>query len=571
MGNFPRMLVTDNAGNPLPLAVGKFYALSDTSATTPLNVEDSLGNPLTADEVVANALGITDNVRVPGYVAVSWVSGSNRQDVQAVDIVPAGGAVGDVLAKTSADSYEYSWLPTGLGRDIRTYGAVSGTDSTAAIQACFADGPGGVIIPPGDWWVSDTIEVVNDATFVFGCGAGSRTGSSQPGTGSKLRAIAGLTGPILRFQRTADDRPLQGCHISNLDVDGNNIATVTDGIVFRVNQGSIINTHIWSCLGSGLQVQGYASPYWDTYDTRFTNLLIGYCGDGLELLNNAADLHFTNCIFLNNTNDNCIVTGSSSQFTACHFYTAGRYNIRIDGGGSRAKFANCKIEGNSNHGVFIDSTIAGYSDIQFTGNGFSSLNQSAATNTFDYVHFAGPSGNGIARTLFSGNSFNLKGGSTVKARYAINLSSSAAQNTIITGNAFGVASSWGTAPLNNASNSSLLQYVRSNFGLPDICNINVQTGTTYTFTPLDAEGGVVELNNAAAIAATVPPNAQPGFMKGNQLRVVQTGAGQVTITPGAGVTLRVPAGKTAATRVQWSTITLRQRATNDWVLEGDLA
>jgi hypothetical protein len=33
----------------------------------------------------------------------------------------------------------------------------------------------------------------------------------------------------------------------------------------------------------------------------------------------------------------------------------------------------------------------------------------------------------------------------------------------------------------------------------------------------------------------------------------------------------LPAGKIAATRGQWSTVILRQRATNQWVLEGDLA
>jgi hypothetical protein len=60
-------------------------------------------------------------------------------------------------------------------------------------------------------------------------------------------------------------------------------------------------------------------------------------------------------------------------------------------------------------------------------------------------------------------------------------------------------------------------------------------------------------------------------MKGNVVKVAQVGAGQVTFTAGAGVTLQVPTGKTAACRGQYSQVTLRMRLTNVWVLEGDLA
>lgn len=458
------------------------------------------------------------------------------------------------------------------GTSVKDFGAVGDgvNDDYLAIQAAIdaAEETGGAIyFPAGDYAISQTIKVNKDGMYLHGDGAGARTGASQSSIGSRIKAMAGLTGALILVQRPQDDRPLQGVHIRNLSVDGGSLGTLVDGIIFRVNQGSIDNVHIWKCTGNGLLIRGYAVPYWDTYDTRFANLVIGYCGGGgVVLSNNAADLHFSHSIFLEN-NDNLISRGSSGQFTGCHFYTAVRYNLWFDGAGSRHKFANCKVEGSSNHLVFIDTTNGGYSDIQFTGCGFSSLNQSTVHNSYDYVNIAGPSGIGAGRCTFIGNSFNNKGGSAVKARYAINLASSAAQNTVIVANSFGVASHWGTSPLNNASNSSLLPYIRDNFGLPDLILPEIKT-TAYTLTPDDALGNIVEINSATAVTVTVPPNAQPGFMKGNVVKICQVGAGVITLTPGAGVTLR--SRRTLITTGQWACVTLRQRASNEWVVEGDV-
>lgn len=96
---------------------------------------------------------------------------------------------------------------------------------------------------------------------------------------------------------------------------------------------------------------------------------------------------------------------------------------------------------------------------------------------------------------------------------------------------------------------------------------NTQTGTTYTLVLGDA-GKVVEMNNASANVLTIPPNSSVAFPTGTVLEVCQYGAGQTTISPGSGVTLR-PAG-TLAARTQYSTVGLRKRGTNEWVLAGDL-
>lgn len=98
---------------------------------------------------------------------------------------------------------------------------------------------------------------------------------------------------------------------------------------------------------------------------------------------------------------------------------------------------------------------------------------------------------------------------------------------------------------------------------------NAQTGTTYTLA-LSDRGKVIELNNASAITLTVPTNASVAFPTGTRIDLIQTGAGQVTISPSGGVTVNA---KGAATKItgQWSGATLIKRATDTWVLIGDVS
>jgi hypothetical protein len=97
---------------------------------------------------------------------------------------------------------------------------------------------------------------------------------------------------------------------------------------------------------------------------------------------------------------------------------------------------------------------------------------------------------------------------------------------------------------------------------------NAQTGTSYTLVLTD-EQKLVELANVGAITLTVPPNSSVAFPVGTQIHIAQTGAGQVTITPGSGVTINAQPGlKTSA---QWAAVTLIKRATDTWLAIGALA
>lgn len=98
--------------------------------------------------------------------------------------------------------------------------------------------------------------------------------------------------------------------------------------------------------------------------------------------------------------------------------------------------------------------------------------------------------------------------------------------------------------------------------------INTQTGATYTFALSDADG-IVEANNAGAQTYTVPPNADVAFTVGTKIDVLQYGAGQVTLAAGAGVTLRSFGGRLKISG-QYSAVSMYKRATNEWVIIGDL-
>ena len=65
---------------------------------------------------------------------------------------------------------------------------------------------------------------------------------------------------------------------------------------------------------------------------------------------------------------------------------------------------------------------------------------------------------------------------------------------------------------------------------------NAQTGTTYTAALLDA-GKTVTLSNASAVTLTIPAQASVSWAENTQLNFLNIGAGTVTITPAADVTI----------------------------------
>lgn len=101
----------------------------------------------------------------------------------------------------------------------------------------------------------------------------------------------------------------------------------------------------------------------------------------------------------------------------------------------------------------------------------------------------------------------------------------------------------------------------------DSRSINAQTGTSYTLAATDAQG-VVTTNNASANDLDIPANI---FSLGDQIDVIQRGAGTTTIDAASGVLLNGVDGDTVDMGGQHSAATILCVGTNTFQVFGNIA
>lgn len=104
-------------------------------------------------------------------------------------------------------------------------------------------------------------------------------------------------------------------------------------------------------------------------------------------------------------------------------------------------------------------------------------------------------------------------------------------------------------------------------GVPSLTGFTEETAS-YTLDTLDHQDNVVEMNSGSAMTFTIPTNSSLAWPVGASMDIIQTGAGQVTISPDSGVTLNYTPGNKL--RTQWSSCTIMKRATDSWIVYGDL-
>lgn len=108
--------------------------------------------------------------------------------------------------------------------------------------------------------------------------------------------------------------------------------------------------------------------------------------------------------------------------------------------------------------------------------------------------------------------------------------------------------------------SDLADHIDDNLAYNAV-TINAQTGTTYTFALADAsEGKLVTASNAASSTYTVPPQSSVTWANGAVLRILNQGAGIVTIAAGSGVTIN----GTPLTLAQYRGAAIQRTASNTW-------
>jgi hypothetical protein len=77
---------------------------------------------------------------------------------------------------------------------------------------------------------------------------------------------------------------------------------------------------------------------------------------------------------------------------------------------------------------------------------------------------------------------------------------------------------------------------------------------------------VVAVNSSSNLTITVPTNASVTFPVGSVVNVYRAGAGTVTVEGASGVTVR----NEGDIGQQYGEVSLRKRATDEWVLVGDV-
>ena len=92
---------------------------------------------------------------------------------------------------------------------------------------------------------------------------------------------------------------------------------------------------------------------------------------------------------------------------------------------------------------------------------------------------------------------------------------------------------------------------------------NAQTGVTYTLAATDFTK-LVTLSNASPVTVTVPLESSVAWVAGTQLRLMNLGAGLVTVVGAGGVTIN----GTPLTLAQYKDATLVKTGTNTWTFLG---
>jgi hypothetical protein len=97
---------------------------------------------------------------------------------------------------------------------------------------------------------------------------------------------------------------------------------------------------------------------------------------------------------------------------------------------------------------------------------------------------------------------------------------------------------------------------------------NTSTGSSYTLVLTDA-GKVLPVSNSSANTVTVPLNSSVAFPTGTAVTLVQTGAGQTSITGASGVAVNSE-GSRLKLKGQYAAATLLKTDTDTWVAFGNL-
>ena len=385
---------------------------------------------------------------------------------------------------------------------------------------------------------------------------------------NQLDAKLSLSGGTMTGKITLDGDPTQALHaVSKEYVDNTASGVVAKPQVLAATSTNLVVTYTNGTAGVGAKLTATSNGAWPTTVAGATGWVIG---SGLLVKNQTNKAHngryflsdlgsastpwvLTRCGYCDEADEipgayifvqagTLAGTGWIQVVANPATFVVGTDNIDVfqfSGSGTITAGTNISVSGNQVSTVidpeFTDITVTG--NVDFTGATITGLTTlpSQSGNAGKYL-----TTNGTAASWATVNATPALDDLT-----DVTITSSAANDVVYYN---------GTGWVN--------KYVAS---IPTLTN--AQSGTTYTLVLGDA-GKIVEVGNASTITVTIPTNASVAYPVGTQITLLQTGAGQITVSGPSGGTLNATPG--TKLRAQWSSATLLKRATDTWVLIGDL-
>lgn len=156
---------------------------------------------------------------------------------------------------------------------------------------------------------------------------------------------------------------------------------------------------------------------------------------------------------------------------------------------------------------------------------------------------------------------------SASANDTLSVLSVGSNGTVLTANSAAASGLAWTTPDVTLTNSATL--TNKTLTAP-VINLSINPQTVAYELVLADNGKMVEVSSASAVTLSIPTNANQAFATGAQITILQTSTGQVTIaatTPGTTTVNGTPGLKL---RAQWSSAVCIKRATDSWVVLGDL-
>ena len=156
---------------------------------------------------------------------------------------------------------------------------------------------------------------------------------------------------------------------------------------------------------------------------------------------------------------------------------------------------------------------------------------------------------------------------SASANDTLSVLSVGSNGTVLTANSASASGLAWTAPDVTLTNSATL--TNKTLTAP-VINLSINPQTVAYELVLADNGKMVEVGSSSPLTVSIPTNATAAFATGAQITILQTGSGQVTIAATNAGTTTVNGTPGLKLRAQWSSAVCIKRATDSWVVLGDL-